>query len=226
MNPNEKNHDLELEVLNAMNQQCQCNIERDAITSSQLMCLSPNVLGFIFIISGTSEIGTSEMLGYFESWLTSVSTMVIVQSQLLDVISGNCNVSKSEPGPGPAPIQGQMATVQVSFKVIVILPLTVVMTASLFFILAVIAEMCIKFCVMGKTTPQHPQRPQRPQCPQRPTRDTQQEVVPPILETVQKPFPVQLPQSLPKLQMDPPIPEIAPFGSLPAQHDGLPQLDY
>lgn len=206
VNPDEKINDLELEILNAINQQCQCNVERDRITASQFMCLSPESLGFFFTINGTSQVPTSELLGYFESWAAS-GAIVTVQSQLLDVNMGICEFQ---------PVHVAV----VSFKVIVILPLTVVMTTSLFCILAVIAELCIKYQTKKKMIPQFPQHPRPPRV--LPPLD----VVPPLPPLPSQNVPLQLPQPLPGLKMDPPLPEITPHISILAQHEDLPLPGY
>lgn len=202
VNPDEKIRDLELEILNAINQQCQCNIERDRLTASQLMCLSSDSFGLFFTINGTYQIPTSELLGYFESWVASASAMVMAQSQLLDVNMGNCTISEFTSKPA------QIAVV--SFKVIVILPLTVVITASLFCILAVVAELCIKYWMKWKMTPRFLRRT----CP--PRQLPPLDVVPPLPS---QDVPLQLPQPLPELQMDPPPPQVTPHISLPARQE-------
>ena len=130
--------DLEEEILIVINERCQCNIKRNQIISSQFICSSQSYASFFFAINGQSQVYSSELLSYLESWVAS-GAKVMVHSQLLDIEMGICRNSSEGVGLSPRAIAG------ITFSVIT--------TISLLCILSVIAVIHFKHGLKNKVLP-------------------------------------------------------------------------
>ena len=115
-------------MLNAMNLLCQCDVERNQITRSQFACSAQDSVSFFSTINGTSQVPTSELLGYLESWVASGAMAKADQSMLL----GCDYIAPTEsPGKQSSGVTAIILYIVVATQFSAIIILTVVLTATL-----------------------------------------------------------------------------------------------
>lgn len=146
VNSNGKINDLEQKILSAINQQCQCNVDHDQITASRFVCLSesPNSANVFSTINGTSQVPTSELLGYLESWVSS-GFMVMIQTQPLYLNNCTTAITTTSTELPPVIVDENTSTI---VAVSIAVSLSVVLTG---FVLCIIATgLSIKYLMKWK----------------------------------------------------------------------------